>query len=121
MEICTEIVRVTTTGANGAAVGNAKSVAMMGFLLDISLDFNVAAPATTDTTVALDSGETVLTVSNSVTDVLIAPRQKVVDSANAAIANGYDRFPLNGAVSISLAQCNALTDALVAKIRYLRL
>ena len=119
-EVCLEIVRVTTTGVAGSAAGSAKSAAMNGELLDIYVDFHASAPATTDTTITLERGGNVWAISNSVTDVFVAPRVKPVDNANAAITNAHDRFALNGALTVTLAECDALTDAVVVYIRYLR-
>lgn len=122
MSIEQEVVTVTTTGSAGSASGSATSGVMSGFLLDVYLDFHASAPATTDTTIAYAQPAlgNVLVVSNSATDALIAPRVKPVDNANTAITNAFDRFPLNGTLTFSLAQCDALTGALVATIRYLR-
>lgn len=121
MSVVSETLRITTTGGAGVATGSATSKAFNGFLLDIYLNFHASAPATTDTTVAYDEPDfgNLLVVTNSVTDALIAPRVKPVDNANVAVTNAHDRFPLNGNITISLAQCDALTDALVATIRYL--
>jgi hypothetical protein len=114
---------VDTTGAAGSASGSAVTpVPVYGYLLDVFLDFHASAPSTTDTTLAYTApaNGTILAVANSNTDALIAPRQKLVDNANAAITNAYDRFPLNGTLTLSLAQCDALTAAVTARIRYLR-
>lgn len=122
MEICQEIVKVTTTGSDGSATGSATSAVLKGLLLDIYLDFHASAPNTTDTTVVFaERGGNILVVSNSVTDGLFHPRAKPVDNANAAITNAHDKFALNGRITVSLADCNALTNAVVAYIRYLRL
>jgi hypothetical protein len=94
---------------------------MMGFLLDIDLDYHASAPDTTDLTVSDKNGNTVLSVANSKTDALVAPREAPVDSTNTAIANGGAMVPLNGPLTFALAGSNALTGALVATIRYLRL
>ncbi len=112
---------VTTTGTAGTATGSTTSETLFGFVLDIYLDFNAAAPATTDTTIAYAGrGGNILAVANSATDALIAPRIKTVDNANVAITNSFDRFVLNDAITVSLAGCDALTDALVAYVRILR-
>jgi hypothetical protein len=121
MEICTEIVTVTTVGEDASAAGVGKSKAMHGFLLDIKLDYAATAPATTDLTVTDVDGNVVYAKTDSVTDVLVAPRQKLVDNAAAAITNSFDKFALNGPMTFTLAGSNALAAALVAKIRYLRL
>jgi len=120
MPVDTYVVNVTTTGTAGAATGSASVVIPGGALLDIHLNFHGSAPATTDTTVAMTNGN-VLVVSNSATDALIAPRQKPVDNANAAITNAYDYFYVSGPLTISLAQSDALDPALVATVRVLRM
>lgn len=110
---------VTTTGGAGVAAGTGYSTAINGYLLDIYLNFHASAPATTDVAITQDGMAGNLAVStDSATDVLISPRAKVVDNANAAIADSHDRFPINGRLKIVLAQCDALTDAVVATIRY---
>lgn len=115
---------VTTTGSAGSATGSTTSETLFGEVLDVFLDFNASTPATTDTTIAYASGGAgggnILVVSDSATDARIAPRQKCVDNANAAITNSFDRFWLNGQITISLAQSDALTDAVVAYVRILR-
>ena len=58
--------------------------------------------------------------TNAATDGLFTPRAKPVDNANAAITNAHDKFPLNGPLRVAVAQCDQLTDAVVAYIRYLR-
>jgi hypothetical protein len=122
-EIVEEVVRVTTTGSAGSASGNADSPAMMGFLLDIYLDYHASAASTTDATIAFAAPArgNIAVVTDNKTDILIAPRMKLVDNAGAAITNSNDKFPLNGKINVALAQCDALTDAVVATIRYLRL
>lgn len=121
-EICTEVVKVTTTGEAGSATGSANSGVIQGKIIDVYLDFHASAPgATTDTTIAYaDRGGNILAVANSATDALIAPRQSLVTNANAAITNSHDRFAVNGKLSVSVAGCDALTDAVTAYIRYER-
>jgi hypothetical protein len=123
MEIITEIVTVVTTGSAGSATGSAQTPTMHGYLIDIYLDFNASAPATTDVTISYVTtppGGNVLVVSNSATDALIAPRIKPVDNANAAITNAYDYFFVSGKLNINLAQCDQLTPALTAYVRFMR-
>jgi len=120
-EIRMETLTVTTTGSAGSATGSATSPMLVGFLLDVYLDFHASAPATTDTTIAYDEPDfgNVLVVTNSATDALYAPRKNTCDSAAAAISGNYALYPLNGGLTVSLAQCDALSGAVVAKIRYL--
>jgi hypothetical protein len=119
MPIDTYTITVTTTGSAGSATGSGSANILGGALLDIHLNFHASAPATTDTTIAMANGN-VLVVTSSSTDVLVAPRQKLVDNANAAITNSFDYFYLTGALTITLAECDALTGALVATIRVKR-
>ena len=122
MKVLTEKVNVTTTGSAGSATGSTDSGALNGLLLDIFLDYDGSAPGTTDVTVAHKTrGGSVLAVTNNATDGLYHPRAKPVDSANAAITNAHDRFALNGPLTVSVAQADALTDCVVAYIRYLAL
>lgn len=122
MEIVTEIVRVTTTGGAGAATGTANSPALYGELLDIQFNFHASLPATADTTVANVNPPVgnVIVLTDTATDARYAPRQAVHNATGAAITNGWDRHVLNGPLSFAIAQGDALTDALVATIRYLR-
>jgi hypothetical protein len=119
MSICTETITVTTTGNAGSATGTGYSAAIDGFLLDIYFNFHASAASTTDTTVTQEGVPgNLLVITDSKTDTLIAPRQSLVDNANAAITGGSTMFPVNGRISIALAQCDALTNALVATVRY---
>ncbi len=121
MSIETVQVRVNTVGEAGAAEGSAQTPAMNGYLLDVYLDFDAAAPATTDTTISFtDRGGNVLAVTDSSTDALIAPRQKLVDNTNTAITDSHDRFPLSGPLTVEVAGCDQLEDAVVVTIRYER-
>ena len=122
MEIVTERVAVTTTGVAGSATGSGTSSAINGLLMNIYLDYHASAPATTDVTVAYATrGGNVLAVSDNATDGLYHPRAKPVDNANTAITDAHDKFALNDALTVSVAQSDALTDCVVAYIRYLRL
>ncbi len=119
--IQTIAIPVTTTGTAGSATGSATSDLLIGEVLDIYLDFNASAPVSTDTTIAYAGrGGNILAVTNSATDALIAPRRKPVDNTNTAITNAHDRFVLNDAITVSLAQCNALDPAVTAYVRILR-
>lgn len=118
MRIETTEIAVTTTGVAGSATGSATSRVLNGKLLDIRLDYDATAPATTDVTIAYEEGGNILAVSNSATDALIAPRQKPVDNANAAITNAFSEFPLAGQIVVSVAQSNALSPAVTVTLRY---
>lgn len=119
--IATTYVNVTTTGSAGSATGSATSRHIDGFLLDLYVNFQ-SAPATTDTTISFGTPAlgNILVLTSTNTDVLHAPRKQLSDAAGAAITGGYDLHPVNGTIKVDLAQCDALTDAVVVTIRYLK-
>lgn len=121
MQVDTYTIPVTTTGTAGAATGSATSGLIRGAILDINLDFHASAPATTDTTIAYAvAGGNIWARSDSAVDAQVAPRITCVTNANVAITNSYDYFVVNGAITITLAQCDALDPAVTATIRVLR-
>jgi hypothetical protein len=113
-------VAVTTTGSAGSATGSGTISFLKGGHIEyVYLDFHASSPATTDTTIAYAAtppGGNILVVTNSATDALFWPRAKPVDNANAAITNAFVHFPASGNVTVSLAQCDALTAAVTAYI-----
>ena len=114
-------VSVTTTGSAGSATGSGTtSYPIIGEILGIYLNFHASAPATTDTTIATTNAPVfnILVVSNSATDAYKAPRSGAVDAANAAITNSNVPFVVADTITVSLAQCDALTGAVVATIWY---
>ena len=125
MQILSQQVSVTTTGSAGSASGSATSEAMHGFLLDVYLNYHASAPgATTDVVLAhVDpTMGNILTVSDNATDGRYVPRETVQTIAGATSdPDGYDRIALNGKVTVSVAQSDALTGAVVATIRWLAL
>jgi hypothetical protein len=113
---------VTTTGTAGSATGTAtSSEVVMGYLVDVFLDFHASAPATTDTTIAFATrGGDILVATNTNTDTLFHPRVKTVDNTGAAITNSHDRVLLNQPITVSVAGCDALTNAVTAYVRVFR-
>ncbi len=121
MEIVTTKVAVTTVGSAGSATGSATSDLINGYLLDVYLDFHGSAPATTDVTIAYATrGGNIIVVSNTATDVLHQPLKQASDVAGAAISGVYNPYVLDDKLTVSVAQCDALTNAVVAYIRALR-
>jgi hypothetical protein len=117
-EIAVERVAITTVGAAANAVGSGTTIPITGFLLDVYLDYDVAAPATTDVTISDPIFGNIVVQSNNATDVWLAPRKQTCDVA-AADTGVYDLVPLNGPLTISVAQSDALTDAVVAYVRWM--
>lgn len=112
---------VTTTGSAGSASGSTTlAYPINGIILDVYFDFHASAPATTDSTLSYASPAfgNILVVTNSATDALYAPRKQACDATGAAITGVYDCFPVNGTLTLALAQCDALTNAVQARVRY---
>lgn len=120
-QVVSTTLTVNTTGGAGSATGSATSGALYGELVDVYLNFHASAPNTTDTTLAyaVPALGNIVVVTSSSTDALYRPGQAVCDAAAAPVAGYYGRFVLNGTLTLSLAQCDALTAAVVATIRYL--
>lgn len=114
-------VSITTTGSAGSATGSADTPAVNGFYLGAYLNFHASAPATTDTTIAgvnpTVGNIQVLTDTNS--DAYYSSTIAAKTAAGAAVTNGFVHQPISGTVRVSLAQCDALTDALVADLYFL--
>lgn len=110
---------VTTTGGAGAAVGSAVTTESVdGFLLDMYVNYHASAPGTTDIIVKqTDRTENLYAKANSVTDVHVAPRMSTVTTAAAAITDSHDLIPINGTITASLAESDALTGAVVVTVR----
>lgn len=120
-EIVEEKVTIATTGSAGSATGSGKTAAMRGFLLDLYFDYHASAPATTDVVMTdANRGDTLLTLTNTSTDVRVPLRQQAKDNTGTVISGLYELFPLNGALSFAIAQCDQLAAALNIYVRYLR-
>ena len=117
-EIACQSIAITTTGSAGSATGSGASIPIMGFLLDVYIDYHASAPATTDVSLSIPTFGNVLVRSNSATDGWFAPRKQVCDPA-AADAGLYDLIPINSAITVSVAQADALTDCVVVTIRWI--
>lgn len=110
---------VTTTGSAGSAAGTATTLALEGWIDAIKLDWSASAPATSDVTIVEVGGlgRTIYTKSNSVTDVTFYPALQKGDNTGTAISGAYGRIYLpTTALIITIAQCDALTAALVVTI-----
>jgi hypothetical protein len=117
-EIAIETVKITTAGGAGAAVGSGTTIPINGFLLDVFLDYHAHCPATADVTISDPVFGNLVVKSNNATDVWISPRKQSCDVA-AADTGAYELIPINSALTISVAQADALTDCLVATVRWM--
>jgi len=117
-EIAIEQVSITTVGGAGVAAGSGATIPIQGFLLDVFIDYDAACPATADVTITDPIFGDVLVKSNNATDVWLAPRKQTCDQA--AVGTGlYDLIPLSSALTISVAQADAITDCVVVTVRWL--
>jgi len=112
-------IKVTTSGSAGSASGSSGAAVPVGAIVrKYYLDFHASAPGTTDTTIkALGSpaDETLVTHTNSATDGWFHPGAQVDDESAAAVTGAYAPHVLHGGIlSVDIAQCDALTDAVVA-------
>lgn len=111
---------ITTTGNAGVAAGSGTIIIeKTGYLEWVYYDFHASAPATTDVTgafAATPPGGTLFTSTSSATDVLQFPRAAAVNTAGSAITNSHVPIALTGSVTVSVAQCDALTAAVTVYI-----
>jgi len=112
-------VDITTTGGAGSATGSGTIQEINGFLLDIFLDWHASAPATSVVKITDEKSQELLDAPAGNTDIRYAPRKEVV--SDHGVATGfYEMHPLNGTLTVIVTLSNALTDCLIATIRYLK-
>ncbi len=120
-----EVIKVTTTGGGGAATGSSDSAEIVdGIIEGIYLDYDANCHANTDVTIAT-KGSTppsyqILKVTNAKADGYFAPRAKPVDNTGAAITDAHAPFAVFDYLTVSVADCNALPDAVVVYVIYRR-
>lgn len=121
-------IKVTTTGSDGSATGRSTTEgAINGKILDIHIDYHASAPATTDVTITERKGttdiETIHTETDSKTDITRKPRASMEDNAESGVTYDgtrpiYENYVVSNPISVAVAGCNALTDAVVVNITY---
>lgn len=122
MQLRTYSATITTTGSAGSATGTGTITGVRpGFLEWVAYDFHASAPATTDVTGtgasdALPPSLLLFTSTNSATDALTFPRGAPVNTGGTAITNAHARIPIAGNIAVSVAQCDALTGAVVVTV-----
>ncbi len=115
-EILTQKILVDTAGAAGSALGDTDSMIVHGFLLDVLIDYDAAAPATTDVVITDATFGTILTKADNATKVWLTPRKQSCDQA-AADTGAYELIPVNGVLNIAVTQCDELTAAVSVTLR----
>lgn len=120
--ISTYALNITTVGSAGAATGSATTARPVnGRLIAVYVDYT-SQPATTDITLSvthkaiasstleLSYAKTLLTLTNANTDGWFYPRQLLDDTAGADLTAIYDSLPVDGYLSVLVAQGDAITD-----------
>jgi hypothetical protein len=112
--------RITTTGVAGSASGSAQIAGLEGELIDIYVNYHASAPATTVLTITQsDPVEgAILACPASKTDKLFAPRKQACDGAGSLVSS-YEKFILNGTMTLAVTLSDALTYAVEVTVRYL--
>lgn len=117
-------VDITTAGSAGSATGSGQTLPLSGVLGFIQVDYHGSAPGTTDVTIteAGAPGRTILTLTNRNTDGMFYPNVSFTDSTGSAYATAsYGAWVLAGTpLLVSVAGCDALTDAVKVTFGYLK-
>ena len=119
--------KVTTVGGAGVAAGSATTQdPIMGKIVRIAVNYNASTPGTTDLTL-VEANEQVqqliLNLANQDTDLNLYP-QHVVDQNDGtdwlyvAGEEVSDYYYVADELTLTVAQCDALTDAVVVDIYY---
>lgn len=119
-------VPITTTGVAGSAVGSARILIPGGWgtILGVGVDYNAAAPATTDLTLksSVDGYETThLTLTDRSADLPFSPLlAPAIDSTGATVANTENPNLVVprcfGELLIDIAECDAFAEAAVVRV-----
>lgn len=122
MQIDTHVLQIATAGDAGQAVGAGAFGALQGQLIDIALDYDAAAPATTDVTISQTPAAlgNILAKANSSTDGVFRPLVPACDTSGAAITGEYQPIYINGAVNVAVAGCDELSPAVTVYLRIKR-
>jgi hypothetical protein len=112
---------VTTTGLAGAAVGTGTVGLPWGKLVALAVNWDGAAPITSDITVEANLpvgvAKTLYAKDNSATDVpLIQPRVLAQDDAGDDIADVYVEPLVGGHLLVTVAQCDELDPAVTVTV-----
>lgn len=115
MSLVTTSVSITTTGSAGSATGSGTLATPAGYLEWVHYDYHASAPATTDVTIAHTAPVTgsIVVRTDSATDGFLYPSGAPVVTAGTAVTNGHVPVAILGPLSVSVAQSDALTGAVV--------
>ena len=113
---------VDTAGSAGAATGSSRLNVGPAKLLAVKLDYDDAAPGTTDVTIVTDRAmdRTLLTRLNNANDALIYPRVNTNKASDATSTpagdNPWEPQLVYGYIEVRVAGCDALSPALSATL-----
>lgn len=118
--------QVTTTGSAGSATGTATTdVEVHGEIKAVVLDYHASAPNTTDVELYPEktSSYKILDYDNKNTDIGLHPRKQSCKSDGTLLTLDGTRektevYVVADKLVLSVAGCNALTNAVVAYILY---
>ena len=112
--------RITTVGGNGAATGTAQITELNGELIDIYVNYHASAPGSTVLTITqsdpVEGNILVCPAGNA--DKLFAPRKQACDGAGSLVAS-WEKFILNGTMTLVVTLSNALTYCVEVTVRYI--
>ena len=113
-------IAVTTVGTAGSASGDGYGAQPInGIVRALRVDWHANAPAgTSDITITIEADDdhpaiTLYAKTNAVTDLWVYPHAQATDTAGAAITGWYLPLVGSGRIKVSVAQCDALTNAVV--------
>lgn len=110
-------IAVTTTGSAGSASGST-SVAVEGEVMALAVNCHASLPGTADITVASEGGANIWARSNSAANAIVAPRIFGVSNADGALSSNVtpECYAEHGRVTVSVAQGDALTNAVIVDV-----
>lgn len=120
-------IKVTTVGSAGSATGTTDSEDVInGRILRVDVDYHASAPGTTDvilSEVEAHVAHNVISKTDNATDFTAYPSIQLTDSAGAGRTFDGTRAVVvpdfvSGHLRLTVNQCDALTNAVVADIYY---
>ena len=113
-------IKVSTTGSAGSASGSAVLTLPLSELVAVHVNFHSSAPSTSDTTFTASGNPlavVLLALTDNKTDGWFYPKTQDHDNTGSAITGSYSSPVIhNGSIAITLAQYDALTDAVVVTV-----
>ncbi len=112
-------IQVNTTGGSGSASGTAETATpVRGFVYAVKMDYNASAPATTTVQLMVGEGlnQTILDLPAGNTDTTLYPRVQENATDGTTLTSRAVAYVDGHKLSVAVANCDALTDAVVARV-----